>query len=64
MTVVKKDMLVAVNTETTMECKSTGFPTPLVHWFKGNFQREEFPHYAPVYVLININSPKNILSFR
>ncbi|KAM3915384.1 hemicentin-1 [Leptodactylus fuscus] len=35
-TVVKKEMLVAVNTETIMECKATGIPKPHVHWFKGS----------------------------
>ncbi|XP_075689566.1 hemicentin-1 [Rhinoderma darwinii] len=37
-TVVKKEMLVAVNAETTMECKTTGVPKPHVHWFKGDLQ--------------------------
>ncbi|KAG8556198.1 hypothetical protein GDO81_017962 [Engystomops pustulosus] len=34
-TVTKKEILVAVNAETTMECKTTGVPKPHVHWFKG-----------------------------
>ncbi|XP_040264776.1 hemicentin-1 isoform X1 [Bufo bufo] len=37
-TVVKKEMLVAVNGETTVECKTTGIPKPQVNWFKGNLQ--------------------------
>ncbi|KAM4722858.1 hemicentin-1 [Rhinophrynus dorsalis] len=35
-TVVKKEMMVPVGTETTMECKATGVPSPHVQWFRGN----------------------------
>ncbi|XP_073439014.1 hemicentin-1 [Dendrobates tinctorius] len=37
-TVLKKEMMVAVNTETTMECKATGVPQPHIDWFKGDLQ--------------------------
>ncbi|KAM8931068.1 hemicentin-1 [Pelodytes ibericus] len=37
-TVVKKDMMVPVGSETTMECQATGVPKPNVHWFKGDVE--------------------------
>ncbi|KAM5147900.1 hemicentin-1 [Mantella aurantiaca] len=35
-TVVRKEMLIAIDTETNMECKTTGIPEPQVDWYKGD----------------------------
>ncbi|XP_063796284.1 hemicentin-1 isoform X2 [Pseudophryne corroboree] len=34
--VFQKEMLVAAETETMMQCETTGVPKPQVHWFKGD----------------------------
>ncbi|XP_075038771.1 hemicentin-1 [Mixophyes fleayi] len=36
--VIRKEMLVAVDTETTMQCEATGVPGPHVHWVKGDLK--------------------------
>ncbi|XP_018408468.1 PREDICTED: hemicentin-1 [Nanorana parkeri] len=35
-TVVRKELLIAVDTEANMECKATGIPEPQFDWYKGD----------------------------
>ncbi|XP_053325662.1 hemicentin-1 [Spea bombifrons] len=42
-TVVRKDMLVPLGSETIMECKVTGVPNPHVYWLKGDVQLSTSP---------------------
>eukprot|EP00079_Xenopus_tropicalis_P024320 XP_012816895.1 PREDICTED: hemicentin-1 [Xenopus tropicalis] len=37
-TAVKNEMLVPVGSETTLACKATGIPRPLIHWYKENIK--------------------------
>lgn len=32
---VQQVVLVTAGGDATLECQATGFPSPLVHWFKG-----------------------------
>ncbi|XP_039476218.1 hemicentin-1 [Oreochromis aureus] len=37
-TVVQQVVLVTAGGDATLECQATGFPSPLVHWFKGELE--------------------------
>ncbi|XP_029295180.1 LOW QUALITY PROTEIN: hemicentin-1 [Cottoperca gobio] len=37
-TVAQQDVLVSVGGDVTLECRATGVPPPLVHWFKGELE--------------------------
>ncbi|KAG8436526.1 hypothetical protein GDO86_007581 [Hymenochirus boettgeri] len=57
-TAVRKKMLVSVGSETTMECKATGVPRPLVQWFKDEIELSTLPLYN-VDVVLGILKIKN-----
>ncbi|KAL8178141.1 UNVERIFIED_CONTAM: Hemicentin-1 [Gekko kuhli] len=50
LTVVKKELLIALGDTTVMECKTTGVPSPQVKWFKGDLELR-----ASEYLIIDVH---------